>query len=158
MSSRTETSPAAWYLGATPTAVSRWLVWLRWTTAGIDAVVVLAAVVLPAGTFPLRQLMPLIAASALAHVELAREGSLNARVARTVGGASLAIGVVLLTGLLELSGGPSNAFSVVYVVLVTLAAVTLGGAWASAIGLWAALCYGVLISWHMEELVPAHHR
>lgn len=48
MSSRTEASQAAWYLGATPAAVLRWLVWQRWTTAGVHAVVVLMAMVLPA--------------------------------------------------------------------------------------------------------------
>ncbi len=66
--------------------------------------------------------------------------------------------VALLTGLLELSGGPSNAFSVIYAVLIALAAVTLGGGWAAAVAVASAAAYGLLISWHLEELVPAHHR
>jgi two-component system sensor histidine kinase RegB len=66
--------------------------------------------------------------------------------------------MVLLTGLLELTGGPLNPFSVVYVVQVTLAALTLGTLWASALGGFAAACYAVLIYWHTHELVPGHHR
>ena len=72
--------------------------------------------------------------------------------------AHLLIQVALLTALLELSGGPSNAFTVIYAVQIALAAVTLGAGWAAIVGGWAALCYGLLIFWHLEELVPAHHR
>ena len=35
---------------------------------------------------------------------------------------------------------------------------TLGAGWASLVAGWSAACYGLLISWHLEELVPAHHR
>jgi two-component system sensor histidine kinase RegB len=151
-------TPGAWYLAAAPDAGSKWLVWFRRATAAIDATVVVTALVLPATTFPLRRLLPLIAAAALAHLELAREASLSDRTARWIRAASIGVDIALLTGLLELSGGPSNAFSVVYVVLVALAGATLGRVWAGIAGAWALVCYGVLIGWHLEELVPAHHR
>jgi two-component system sensor histidine kinase RegB len=43
-------------------------------------------------------------------------------------------------------------------VQIALAAVTLGAGWTAAVAVSSALCYGLLISWHLEELVPAHHR
>jgi len=158
MSVSSGTPSAAWYLGATPEVVSQWLARLRWTSVGIDALVVLTSFLLAPVTFPLRRLVPLIAAAGLASAEMARKTSRLDHSPRMIRGVSIAIDVVLLTGLLELSGGPSNAFSVVYVLLVALTAVTLGRTWAAFMGTWALLCYGVLISWHLEELVPAHHR
>jgi two-component system sensor histidine kinase RegB len=57
---------------------------------------------------------------------------------------ALAFDVGLLTGVLYLTGGPMNPFSVVYLVPVTLAAVALGHRWASAIGGLATAGYGLL--------------
>ena len=96
--------------------------------------------------------------SALANADVASRLARGARVSGAIPAASLAIDVVLLTGLLELSGGPSNPFAVIYAVQIALAAVTLGSTGAYLIGAWAVVCYGVLISWHLQELVPAHHR
>jgi hypothetical protein len=159
MASDTDTDQAAaWYLAATPASVSQWLARLWRTSVVLDVVVLVTAFVLPAGTFPLRRLAPLVAATALVGAERAsrRAGAGATRRAMTV--ANLLLQVALLTGLLELSGGPSNAFTVIYAVQVALAAVTLGAGWAAIVGGWAALCYGLLIFWHLEELVPAHHR
>jgi two-component system sensor histidine kinase RegB len=148
----------AWYLEATPGAASMWLVRLWWTTAAIDALVVLASFVLPSATFPLRRLAPLIAASGLMNAEMAMRLSGARPAFRWLTGMYLLVQVVLLTGLLELSGGPSNPFSVLYAVQIALAALTLGTGWAYLIGGWSIACYAVLIAWHLEELVPAHHR
>ena len=158
MDSEGLTGPAAWYLGATPAAVARWLARLHWSTVAIDAAVVAAALVVPQTDFPLRRLGPLVAVSALAHADVAMRLARQGRVPWAIGAASLGVDVVLLTGLLELSGGPSNPFSVIYAVQIALAAITLGSSGAYLIGAWALVCYGVLISWHLEELVPAHHR
>lgn len=147
----------AWYLEATPAAVSAWLVWLRRAAAAIDALLVVLSVALPSGTFPLRRLAPLIAASALLHAEQAVRTS-GQRGSRFIDGGALVLQTVVLTGLLELSGGPSNPFSVVYVVSIALAALTLGSGWAYVVGASSVVCYALLISWHLEELVPAHHR
>jgi two-component system sensor histidine kinase RegB len=159
MVSDTDTDQAAaWYLAATPGSVSQWLARLWRTSAALDVVVLATAFLLPAGSFPLRRLAPLLAATALVGAERAsRRAGAGAR-SRAMTVAHLLLQVALLTGLLELSGGPSNAFSVIYVVQVALATVTLGAGWAAVVGGWATLCYGLLIFWHLEELVPAHHR
>ncbi len=149
---------AAWYLAATPARVTQWLVRLWRATAALELVVVVAAFLLPAGTFPLRWLAPLLAAAALISIERASRRAGARPTPRMMTAAHLVLQVALLTGLLELSGGPSNPFSVVYAVQIALAAVTLGAGWGAAIAGWVAVCYGLLISWHLEELVPDHHR
>ncbi len=148
----------AWYLEATPAAVSKWLIRLRRAAAVVDGVIVISSVALPSGTFPLRRLAPLAAATALMNVEQGARAAGKRPSSRAIDGIALLLQVVMLTGLLELSGGPSNPFSVIYVVLIALAALTLGSAWAYLVGACALASYGLLIGWHLEELVPAHHR
>lgn len=150
--------PVAWYLDAGPHRIAAWLVRLRWTRVGVDLIVLAAALAFVAAEFPLRRIAPLIAAGALASADLAFQRSRGRTVPAWLCGVALAIDVALLTALLELSGGPSNPFSVIYVVAIALAAATLGAGWAWAMAAWAAASYGVLIAWHLEELVPAHHR
>ena len=166
MKSGTDTEQAVWYLATTPAAVSLWLVRLWQSAAAIDVIVVVTAFVLPLGDFPLRRLAPLLAATAFIAFERARRAPVSgfSRTMRAqqpsqwIMTAHLLLQVALLTGLLELSGGPSNPFSVIYAVQITVAALTLGAASASLVAVWAVICYGALISWHLEELVPAHHR
>jgi two-component system sensor histidine kinase RegB len=158
MDSATGSEPAAWYLAATPGAVGRWTNLLVRGSVAIDGLVLVAAFVLPAGEFPLRRVAPLVAALAFIGLERSSSRRRGDRVTRLTMAAHLMLLVALLTGLLELSGGPSNAFSVIYAALIALAAVTLGGAWATAVAVASVAGYGLLISWHLEELVPAHHR
>lgn len=150
--------PAAWYLDAAPASVSAWIVRLHWIRSAVDALVLVGALLISSDEFPLRRLAPLVAMAALVHADLALRLGRRRPVPRPLAGAAIAIDVLLLTGLLELSGGPSNPFAVIYAVEIVLADATIGGVWAAAIAAWASVCYGVLISWHLEELVPAHHR
>jgi hypothetical protein len=158
MSSDRDTDQPVWYLAATPAAVSQWLVRLWRTSAVIEVLVVATAFLLPAESYPLRRLAPVLAAAALISLERASGRARTPQVSRLITAAHAMLQVLLLTGLLELSGGPSNAFSVIYAVLIALTAVTLGAGWASLVAGGSAVCYGLLISWHLEELVPAHHR
>jgi hypothetical protein len=52
MDSDKDTDQAVWYLAATPAAVSQWLVRRWWTTAAIEALVVVTAFLLPSATDP----------------------------------------------------------------------------------------------------------
>ncbi|MFN7985170.1 MAG: ATP-binding protein [Vicinamibacterales bacterium] len=151
------THESAWNFELSPEAVARWLARLWWASALVDVAIVALAVALPTSNFPIRRVAPLIAATALASAELAWRPS-PSRTRQVVSVAALLLRVVLLTGLLELSGGPSNPFAVIYVAQVALALATVGRAWASVTGVSALVCYSVLISWHLEEAVPVHHR
>lgn len=56
----------------------------------------------------------------------------------------LLLDTFLLTGMLYFSGGPSNPFSVIYLVHVTLAAVLLGARWTWILAILSSLCFGGL--------------
>jgi two-component system sensor histidine kinase RegB len=151
-------SQGDWMFEVTPEGVSRWLTRLWWASAAVDGLLVLLSLLLPRGDFPLYRVAPLIAASALAHLELASHVVDGRPRHRVVYGAALLLRIVLLTGLLELSGGPSNPFTVIYAAQVALAVAILGRGWAYLAAGAAAVCYGTLISWHLHEAVEAHHR
>jgi two-component system, sensor histidine kinase RegB len=58
--------------------------------------------------------------------------------------AVMALDVVLLTVLLDLSGGPFNPFSALYLVHIALAAVVLRAGWTWALAVLAIACFGAL--------------
>ena len=147
-----------WYLGATSVTTLPWLIRLRWTTAAIDACVVLAVLLLPGIDLPLDHLVWVIGAASLTNAALAFRLATRAAISRPAAAAALGLDVGLLTGLLELTGGPFNPFSVIYAVQVALAAVTLGARWAWLVGAGAAAGYSLLIYWHTTEQAPGHHR
>ena len=93
---------------------------MRWGALAIQAAAVLVATQGLGVELPLVPIWSLIAAGALSNVWLAsrkdRAGHL---------GTFLVLDVALLTGLLYLSGGPTNPFSIIYVVYIALSAVML---------------------------------
>jgi two-component system sensor histidine kinase RegB len=147
-----------WYLGATPLATLPWLIRLRWTTAAIEATVVVTAIVFPELDFPLRQLAPLILAAALINIAIALWLSRVRPLPRPLAFVALALDVALLTGLLDLTGGPFNPFTVVLIAYVALATLTLGKVPGALVGGFAAAAIGLLVYWHTRELDPEHHR
>jgi len=146
-----------WYLSATPSATLRWLIRLRWATAFVEGLAVLAALGLPAADFPLRHIVWLLALAALANAAAAVRLSSGLPLARAATLLALLLDVALLTALIELTGGPFNPFSVVYVVYIALAAVTLGRVPGGMVGTAALAGYLVLIYWHTQEIEPEHH-
>jgi two-component system sensor histidine kinase RegB len=138
--------------------VPRWLIRLRWATAGVDAAVVAVILVAPPSIdVTLDHLTWLIAAGAGLNAVVAWKLSRGVP-GRWIRVAALTLDVVLLTGLLDLTGGPFNPFTVVYGVQVAVATLTLGRLWGWAAGIFAISCYGVLIYWHTTSPVPGHHR
>ena len=146
-----------WYLATTPLETRPWLVRMRWATVVVELLLLAMTFALPALDLPLDHIAWLILLDA----------AMNAIVARHLSGggsskwplaSALAIQVLLITALLELTGGPSNPFVVVYVLQIALARLTIGRFPAMATGLFAMVSYGVLIYWHAHELVPTHHR
>jgi two-component system sensor histidine kinase RegB len=71
---------------------------------------------------------------------------------------AVTVQLLLVTALLELTGGPSNPFVVVYGLQIALALLTLGTIPAVILSVVAGVSYAVLIDWHVHELVPTHHR
>jgi len=147
-----------WYLSATPVAALPWLIRLRAVAAVLDLTVVLTAMVLPHADFPLRHVVAVVALAAMVNAAIAVGLSRHRSMPPTAIVAALLLDVLLLTELLDLTGGPFNPFAVIYAAHVALAAVTLGR-WASwIVGAAAVSAYGTLLYWNTIEGVEAHHR
>ena len=151
-----ETRP--WYLGATPLATLPWLIRLRWSTAIIEALVVGVAWTFPRLDFPLHEIATVILAAAIVNAIVAINLSRGRPQHGSFSLLAMLLDVALLVGLLDLTGGPFNPFTVILVAQVTLAALTLGPAPAALLGGFAAAGFGLLTYWHLRELDPVHHR
>lgn len=147
-----------WYRRATPPATTPWLVRVRWATVGADAAVLAAATVFAHADFPLAHLVPYLAASALGNAAIAMTLGRQRPVGIPPLLGLLLLDVVLLTGVLELTGGPLNPFAVIYVVHVALAAVSLGSAPALLVGAGVVLGYAVLFYRQTHDGLASHHR
>lgn len=140
-----------------------WLLRLRW-----GAVVGQVSIILGVhfGLGMPQRLGPLFATIAVAAASNAALG-LWARRERLIRErllwAVMALDVVLLTVLLDLSGGPFNPFSALYLVHIALAAVVLRAGWTWGLTGLAIACFGALFVDHLwfpsrgSELSSAHH-
>lgn len=129
-----------------------WLVRLRWVS-----VVALALAVVAAGTLwgvhvPVAPIATLLAALAATNAVLAFQLR-SPDPSRVVIGGSLLVDSLLLTGILYFVGGPMNPFSTVYLVGITLAAVTLGHRWAVGLAGVSLALYALTFFWHQ----PLHY-
>ncbi len=147
-----------WYLSATAMAALPWLIRLRVATALLDLAVVITAMVLPRADFPLRHAVALVALSGLANAAIAVGLSRHRSLPPAAIVAALLLDVMLLTELLDLTGGPFNPFAVIYAAHVALAAVTAGRGPSWLVAAAAVSSYGTLLYWHTIEGVEAHHR
>jgi len=132
---------------ASTQVVMPWLVRLRWA-----AVVALAAAAWAAQTFwrvrlPVTALIAILTALAATNAALAFQLRSPAP-RRGVIGAVLVVDVCLLTGLLYLVGGPINPFSIVLLVGITIAGVSLGYRWAIALAVLSNVAYGLTFAYH----------
>jgi two-component system, sensor histidine kinase RegB len=127
--------------GRAPHVVLPFLVRLRWVS-----VVALAAAAWAAERYwrvdlPWRPLLVLLLALAATNAALALQLRSPERRRGVIAGVLL-LDVGLLTAILFLAGGPLNPFSIVYLVGITVAAVSLGHRWAIAIAIVSNLAYG----------------
>ena len=147
-----------WYLATTPLETRPWLVRMRWATVAVELLLLAMTFAFPALDLPLDHIAWLILLDATVNAIVARQLWRASGQSRWMTTIALAIQMLLITALLELTGGPSSPFVVVYGLQVALAALTIGTLPATAISLFALGSYGVLIYWHAHELVPTHHR
>ena len=109
-----------------------WLVRLRWGFVVAQAVTVLVGVV--ALDAPAKVLTGVVVGATLAsNLVLRALGARGHTLRPSAVGAVFVLDTSALTALLFLSGGPSNPFSSLYLVYVTLAALTLGMRWAAVV-------------------------
>ncbi len=127
-------------------ALAKWLVWLRWGAIGAQ-LLVLAIVVFWLGlevSFP--TIGGLILFEILSNAGLVLWLRKRDELPESAFALVMGVDVLLLTVLLQATGGPFNPFSLMYLVHIVLAAVTLSQKWVWAL---TALClgsYGVLFN------------
>ncbi|MFP2903769.1 ATP-binding protein [Pyxidicoccus sp. 3LFB2] len=133
-----------------------WLVRLRWHAAAGQALTV-AVVTRGLGLeLPVGPLLALVATTAVSNLLLALWLRRAPTVRPAVLGGVLSFDLLLLTGLLALSGGPANPFGMLYLVHVTLAALVLGPRWTGLIALLAVLGHASLFAFHVPLPEATH--
>jgi two-component system sensor histidine kinase RegB len=132
-----------------------WLVQLHWWAILGQAVVIVSADAIAGITLPTTTLVGLLVVEVVGNFAL---GAWAARVRVTDGAiaAVMLLDVVVLTVLLDLTGGSSNPFSTLYLVNVALAAVLLPARWSWALMAASVLAFGGLFV-HESLVGPSHH-
>ena len=133
-------------LDSGPLVTGPWLVRLRWAAVGAQAIGVAVAVRALGLALPLLPIATLITILAASNVVLGWWVAHGRPAPPRMFGLVLAADVMLLTALLWLAGGASNPFTVVYLVYIALAAVTLGSEWTWTIAALAVAGYATLFA------------
>lgn len=143
-----------------PTAITlAWFVRLRWgAVLGQTFTIAVAVLVLQLDVSPVA-LGLLVLLTAISNAALAAWLKRRQDCSPHTLGFLFAADTLVLSGLLYFSGGPSNPFSVLYLVHVTLGALVLGMRWSLGIVVLSALSYAALFFWHepVAALQHAHH-
>ncbi len=121
---------------------------MRWGALAIQAAAILIATELLGVNLPVFPMWSLVAVGVVSNLWLA---SRKADAGHT--GAFLVLDVALLSGMLYLSGGPTNPFSIIYVVYIAMSAVMLAPAWTWTIAGLSILSFATLFIVH----VPSEH-
>jgi len=119
---------------------------------------VVAAGLLPQLNLSLRAIAPLGLAAAICRTLVTVLAQRRGRVPPVALGLSLCADAALLTGLLDITGGPFNPFIVMFVIYVWLAAVALSLPWAAVVALVSAVGFGWLVIDHVQAEIAEHHR
>jgi two-component system sensor histidine kinase RegB len=143
-----------------PVVTLAWLVRLRWGAVAAQAATVLVASIALGSDLPTATLAVAVGVTAASNVALRVWLRTIQRVHRRIIGGVVLADAGLLTVLLYFSGGPSNPFSILYLVYVTLAALTLGASWAAAVVAVSATGYALLFfeSVPIAAMEHTHHR
>jgi two-component system, sensor histidine kinase RegB len=128
---------------------ARWLVRVRWGEATAQVLIVAVSEWLSGGGLPVVPLLALAALTVASNAWLAWRLHSDRPVPRALCGTALLVDTAQITAVLYLVGGPSNPFSVFYLVLITVAAVTLGSRWTWCLAVFAVSCYAGLFVLHV---------
>src|SRR5262249_62148598 len=96
-----------WSLATTPLETGPWLVRMRWATVVVELLLLAMTFALPALDLPLDHIAWLILLDATVNAIVARQLTGASVQSRWTAAIALAIQVLLITALLELTGGPS---------------------------------------------------
>lgn len=135
-----------------------WLALVRWVTCALLWAVVVTATLFPDLNLSLRAIVVLAVPAAIARTLVALS-QLRKDVPRPfLLGVQWAADAVLLTGLLDITGGPFNPFIVMYATYVWLGAVALSPRWGLLVAVVSASGFGWLVLDHVQAEMAEHHR
>jgi two-component system, sensor histidine kinase RegB len=140
------TTEAPLELQAEPARNLAWLVRLRWFAVASQALTVLVAERLLQEPLATGRLYAIVATTATSNLLCALWLRKRRHVPEGALAALMAFDFGLLTALLHAAGGPSNPFTVLYLVHIALAAVVLRPSYAWALAALAATCFGALFA------------
>jgi two-component system sensor histidine kinase RegB len=138
--------------------VVAWRDAVRWMTCVALWIVFVVAVAMPDLQLPLREIAIVGFMAALFRTMWLLWDRVAPNAPSWLGGSAIAADTALLTGLLDITGGPYNPFVVFYAVDVWLAAVTVSVGWAVVAGIVAATGFGWLVIDHLQAGLAEHHR
>jgi two-component system sensor histidine kinase RegB len=138
--------------------VVAWLAPVRWSMCALLWVVLAIVWVLPHLDLPLRGVAPFGLTAAICRTLIALLLYRGHAVPRALVAVSLAADALLLTGLLDITGGPFNPFIVMYVTYVWLAFVTTGPRWGVLVTAASLAGFGWLLLDHVQAEMAEHHR
>jgi len=134
-----------------------WLLWLRWVAVAGQLITIGVAIVVFEVSVPLGPLLSIIAVTAVTNLLFAgwlrvQDDNQDADRHRHqyVLGTLMVLDLLSLTGLLYLTGGPSNPFTIFYFVNLALAAVVLPSRWSWTLLLVALFCLAMLFAGHRQ--------
>lgn len=138
--------------------VAAWLPVTRWATCILLWIAIGVSWLFPHLDLSLRTLAPFGLTAAICRTLVAVSFQRGRHVSRALLGVSWSAEAALLTGLLDITGGPFNPFIVMYVTYVWLAAVTLSPRWGVMVALVSAAGFGWLVLDHVSAELAEHHR
>ena len=124
---------------------------MRWGALGMVALAILIADRGLGADLPQAPMWALIAVGAVSNLWLT-----SRRESAGPLGAFIVLDVFLLTGLLYFSGGPTNPFSIIYVVYIAMSAVMLSPRWTWTIAALSVLSFGALFVVHVPNQHMGH--
>lgn len=138
--------------------VVAWLPAARWATCAALWGGFAAAWLLPHLDLSIRAVLLLGLTAAICRTSVAGLWQWRGAVPAWLGGLSLAADAALLTGLLDITGGPFNPFIVMYAVYIWLGVVTTSPLWATVVSTVALAGFSWLIVDHLQAGALEHHR
>lgn len=133
-----------------------WLARLRWGTVGGQLLTVFIGRLAMGSELRMRDVLALLAVTVATNVALVHAVRTGRPVGPAVCGALLVLDTLVLTALLYLTGGPSNPFSVLYLVQITLAAVVLGARWTTGLAVLSVASYAALFLVSAPDVHAGH--
>ena len=140
-----------------PNLALPWVLRLRYGMVAGEAAIIVAMAYVFHLDFPVVwSLMPL-GAILVSNLVLGRMRDTSSRFPQETLGAAFVLDTLGLTVILGLTGGPVNPFSLLYLVQITLSAVVLHKIWTWALGILAAICFGLLFFLHLPLAALENH-